>query len=70
MLRVSSRVTGTDIELGLVNGEHVADNQVPYANELSAFAEALVSRDEGQLSRARDTLLSVANSDVLVDAAG
>ena len=38
MLRVSSRMTETDIDLELVNGETTEYNQVPFANELRAFA--------------------------------
>ena len=70
MLRVSSRVTETDIDLDMVNGQTTEENQVPYANELREFAEALVSRNEHQLKLARDALLSAANNDVLIDAAG
>lgn len=70
MLRVSSRITETDIDLALVNGQTTAGTQVPYVNELRAFAETLVSRDEHQLNLARDALLSVAGNDVLVDTAG
>lgn len=70
MLRASSRITETDIDLALVNGEVTETNQIPFANELRAFAESLVSRDENQLKMAREALLSSAGSDVLVDAAG
>lgn len=70
MLRVSMNQTERDIDIGVINGgaDEVAD--VPFANELAAFAEAVASFDEELLATERRRLLDAAGAQALVDAAG
>jgi hypothetical protein len=71
MLRVSSKVTETEIDLQMINGEQTTEDiAVPLANELRIFAESLVSGDDAQLADARQALLNAGGPGVLVDAAG
>ena len=70
MLRVSMQQTERDIDIKVINGELDGFTEVPYANELSAFAEAVASFDRQLLAKARESLLDVAGEAVLVDAAG
>ena len=70
MLRVSMKQTERDIDIHVINGESDEVADVPFANELTAFAEAVASFDEESLAEARSRLLDVAGSAVLVDAAG
>ncbi|MBO6558584.1 MAG: hypothetical protein JJ934_12760 [Pseudomonadales bacterium] len=70
MLRVSMQVTERNIDLHVINGEADGVAEVPFANELSDFAEAVASFDEEKLLPARQALLEAAGEAVLVDAAG
>ena len=72
MLRVSSKVTGTDLDLQMVNGDADAAESsrgVEFALELMTFAESLASWDEAALLRDRQRLLEAAGPAVLVEAA-
>ena len=70
MLRVSMTKTERDIDIHVINGEEDGISEVPYANELTAFAEAVASFDESRLRQERQRLLDAAGAEVLVDAAG
>jgi len=71
MLRVSSQVTETEIDLQGVNGDSSAASVgVQYGAELMQFAESFARRDEVEFSNARKILLDTAGEAVLVDAAG
>jgi len=71
MLRASAHVTGTEIDLQGINGDaSAAARGIRHGSELMAFAEALATRDEPALTRARDALRAAGGTDVLVDAAG
>ena len=69
MLRESSNFSDVDIDMHLINGESTTSDAVPYSNELMAFATAVASRDEAELTSMREALLQVAGAEVLVDAA-
>lgn len=71
MLRVSAITTESEIDLKGINGD--ADSAavgIEYGAELMRFADALAHRDTSKLDDARQGLMDVAGSDVLVDAAG
>lgn len=70
MLRASSKQTGVGIDLAMVNGVRLESAELPLANELSDFAEAVAIRDETALASARQALLQSGGAAVLVDAAG
>ena len=70
MLRVSMKQTERDIDIHVINGESDGVADVPFANELTGFAEAVASFDEDSLGIARAKLLDAAGPEVLVDAAG
>ncbi|MFT5694794.1 MAG: hypothetical protein ACI9QQ_000769 [Myxococcota bacterium] len=71
MLRASVEYNGTEANLrAITEGSKSGDSGVVHGAELTAFAEAAVSRDEAALATARDTLRSVAGSAAVVDAAG
>ena len=69
MLRVSAEMTNADVDLHLVNGESSEGGDVAHAEELMAFATAVATRDDSELTACRERLLSVSNAEVLVDAA-
>ncbi len=71
MLSLSADKTASKIDLQMVNGHAGAaqSSQLQWARELMEFATAIASRDELELSRTRDALLTVAGADVVVDAA-
>jgi hypothetical protein len=70
MLSLSAAASDTDIDLQIVNGSEDASGSIALANELMQFAEAVASRDEAALARAREELQRLGGNDVLVDAAG
>ena len=70
MLRVSMKQTERNIDIQVINGKTDGVADVAFANELTAFAEAVASFDENALAEARQELLSAAGPEVLVDAAG
>ena len=70
MLRVSAKTTGTEVDLGAINGD--ADSAavgIGFGAELMRFAESVASRTD-DLGRHRQALLDAAGPAVLVDAAG
>lgn len=71
MLRASAMTTETEVDIQGINGDSSAANVgLPFGEALMAFAESLVSRDEGALTRNRENLMAQAGSAVLIDAAG
>lgn len=71
MLSLSTDMMGGRGDSKLILGDDLAarESDIPFAIELLQFAGAVVSRDEVELERARERLLSVAGEAVLVDAA-
>ncbi len=70
MLRVSTQVTGTAVDLGAINDAERAALDLPLGGELVRFAEAVAYRDADALTRTRKALLDAGGAQVLVDAAG
>lgn len=71
MLSLSANTTETAIDLQMINGCSANETQeIPFANELTNFAEAVAQRDATDISRTRDELVQVAGEEVMVDAAG
>lgn len=70
MLRVSAKITESNIDLSGINGSAEAAAQgIEFGDLLMAFAEAVATRAP-DLADYRQALLNAAGSDVLVDAAG
>ena len=72
MLRASSKLTGSEVDLHAVMGSDPSHTGVPHGDLLVAFAEAAVATGDGQdslLAAARDELRQAAGSEALVDAA-
>lgn len=69
MLRESVEKLNVDVDLHVVDGETSDSVVVPFANELMRFATAVATRDEAELVRRRDELVSAAGAEVMVDAA-
>ena len=70
MLSLSADITESDVNLQMINGDESATaGDVDHAAALMKFAEAVASRDEVELTSARDALLEEAGAEVLVDAA-
>ena len=69
MLRESAEQLNVAVDLHVVDGETNGSDVVPFANELMQFATAIATRDEDELIRCRDELISVAGDEVMVDAA-
>jgi hypothetical protein len=71
MLRASVEAKQGEVDLRAISAGARDDSVgVKHARELTAFAEAAVSRDAAALARARDALRAKAGSAALVDAAG
>ena len=71
MLSLSANTTETAIDLQMINGCSANETQeIPFASELTNFAEAVAQRDATDISRTRDELVQVAGEEVTVDAAG
>ena len=70
MLRESSQTHGENIELSAVMTGDGEDVGIEHGVQLVAIAEALVSRNADAMLAAREALISVAGSEVLVDAVG
>ena len=62
-------MSGTEVDLELINGEASEASAVAHANELMEFATAVASRDEDELAAKREALLAAAGAEVVVDAA-
>ena len=70
MLRESMQTSGKHVDLaGVPEGFREKAIDVPHANELVAFAEAVVSRDAAAISAARKALHSLLGDAGLIDAA-
>lgn len=70
MLSLSADANSTDIDLKMINGDASASMEnLEFAQELMEFAAAIASRDEGNLLKARTTLLDAAGWEVVVEAA-
>jgi hypothetical protein len=67
MLSLSADISQQDVDLQIINGK--GDGGVVFGGELMRFAEAVASREESALTTARNDLLQVAGSEILVDAA-
>lgn len=69
MLRVSSQKNAESVNLDAVmTGDDAGD--VEHGGQLTALAEAIVSRDADRIRAARDELVSCAGAAVMVDAVG
>ena len=69
MLRESAEQLNVDVDLHVIDGASSDSGVVPFANELMKFATAVATRDEDELARRRDALVSAAGAEVMVDAA-
>ena len=70
MLRVSTQVSGEDVDLkGIVDGDKVATG-VPFDKELIQFAEAALGEDEAAIKEARQGVAAKLGEAAMVDAAG
>jgi alkylhydroperoxidase family enzyme len=67
LLRVSSQMTGADVEMAVVNGEVQRRGGIAHAAELVAFAEAVMGEDDAALARARAALRTVLTPEAFVD---
>ncbi len=71
LLRASGEMTGSQVDVSaVVDASAAAESGIPAAQELVAFAEAVLGCDEAELQRARGVLLESVGSAGLVDAAG
>ena len=69
MLRESVETHDQEVDLSvLLNGGNAGE--IEHQHELTAFAEAIVGSDSGSITVARENLMRVAGSAVMVDAAG
>lgn len=69
MLRESSKTHAEEVDLNVVM-TGASDSNVPGAEALVAFAEAVVSADAAQIASARDALVEALGVAEMVDAAG
>ena len=67
MLRVSSQMTGTAVDLAAVNGTHRADAGVEHGAALLAFVEAVMGGESATMERNR--LRAVLSPESFVDVA-
>ena len=67
MLRVSSQMTGTDVDMAAVNGTEHTDAGVEHGADLLAFTEAVMRGEPAATERAR--LRAVLSPDSFVDVA-
>ena len=71
MLRASAKNSDTDVDIQAIGGdEESADQGIEFGAQLMRFAEAVASRDDVSIPAARQALIDVAGTDVMVDAAG
>jgi len=68
LLRASSEVSGTEVDVRAVGGTAVAESGIPHAETLVALAEAMVGEDDDALARARRDVLDRMDPEALVDA--
>ena len=70
MLRVSSQVEGTEVDLkGVVEGDAV-DTGVPFGSELIQFAETALGDDDELIRTAREAVIEKMGNAAMIDAAG
>ena len=74
MLRASSKMAGSDVDLRAVMGSDPSNSGVPHGDLLVSFAEAAFAaggeeEQDSELAAARDKLREAAGPDALVDAA-
>src|SRR3954453_10705489 len=69
MLRASSQMTGSDVDLAAVNGAGAVGAGVTHGERLLAFTEAVMADDEDRLARERDALRAVLSDECFVDTA-
>jgi hypothetical protein len=71
MLSLSAKTTETAIDLHMINGSSANEAQeIPFASELTNFAEAVTQRDATDISRTQGEFVQVAGEEVMGDAAG
>ena len=69
MLRESTQITNTQVNLQDVTGGLSKGTQIPHAEILLNFAEAIVKRDVAMISNTRNIVFETLGNDVTVDAA-
>lgn len=69
MLRVSSLVSGTAIDLAAVNGGVQSDAGIAHGARLLAFTEAVMQGDDAAVQRERTALRAVLSPEAFVDTA-
>ena len=69
MLRESINTSGQSYEFKAVTGMTGTDSDIPEADLLADFAEAVVNRDEAEMSRLRNAIIDKLGEAELVDAA-
>ena len=69
MLSLSADIADAPVDLEAINGDEAAAARITHGEELLAFAEAIARRQDEALVEARDRLVRVAGSAVMVDAA-
>ncbi len=67
---MSSKASGIDVDVDVVNGRENARDEIPQAAALIEFAEAAIGPDDGRLSVAREALSGLLGADAVVDSAG
>lgn len=67
MLRESSKISDQEIDLGNLAEGVSADTSIPNADIIVAFAEAVVSRNNGHIAAARSAIQAKMSEEQLVD---
>lgn len=70
MLRASVATTDTDYDLTAVTGKARGDGEIPHAQLLCDFAEAVATRDDPAIRTHREEIARRLGDAALVDAAG
>ena len=69
MLRVSTIKNGEEYDLNSVMGKSRGDGDIPHAQLLCDFAEAIVDKDDAKLKRIRDRITDLMGEPAMIDAA-
>ena len=70
LLSMSAKASKQDVDIkAVLGGERTEHSGVPHGKELTAFAEAVASRDEAGISRVRASLVQAVGNEAMVDAA-
>lgn len=69
MLRESMQITGREVDVRGVTAGFEADLDIPHADALVEFAEAVVARDASRIAKARAVVLATMGAPALVDVA-